>query len=70
MQDGFVSFKEFILGLLVLGGNSLEVDEDALDLVYRMHDMDRDGNIDINEAEKVGGKNREEIFLELYLLLW
>ncbi len=37
LQDGFVSFKEFALGLLVLGGNSAatNLDDEALEFMFR-----------------------------------
>jgi len=52
-SDGFVSFKEFVLGLLILGGNSATVDEDALNLMFRLHDNNGDGSITVQEAERM-----------------
>jgi len=36
-QDGKVDFKEFVIGLLILGGNSAAtaLDDEALDFMFR-----------------------------------
>eukprot|EP00092_Neocalanus_flemingeri_P013815 GFUD01014901.1.p1 GENE.GFUD01014901.1~~GFUD01014901.1.p1 ORF type:complete len:197 (+),score=51.92 GFUD01014901.1:73-663(+) len=53
-QDGRVDFKEFVMGLLVLGGNSADgLDDEALDFMFRLHDVNSDGNVEKEEAEKL-----------------
>eukprot|EP00090_Calanus_glacialis_P001724 TRINITY_DN11252_c0_g1_i2.p1 TRINITY_DN11252_c0_g1~~TRINITY_DN11252_c0_g1_i2.p1 ORF type:complete len:167 (-),score=49.30 TRINITY_DN11252_c0_g1_i2:17-517(-) len=54
-QDGMIDFKEFVIGLLILGGNSAAtcLDDEALDFMFRLHDVNQDGNIEKDEAEKV-----------------
>jgi len=50
-----VDFKEFVIGLLILGGSSAAnyLDDEALDFMFRLHDVNKDGNIEKDEAEKL-----------------
>merc|ERR1712059_24011 len=50
-----VSFKEFVLGLLILGGSSApsSLDDEALDFMFRLHDVNGDGTVEKEEAEKL-----------------
>jgi len=54
-KDGSVDFMEFALGLLILGGNSeaKNLEDDSLDFIFRLHDVNENGTIEKNEAEKV-----------------
>jgi len=46
---------EFALGLLILGGNSetKNLEDDSLDFIFRLHDVNENGTIEKDEAEKV-----------------
>jgi len=37
LKDGLIDFKEFAMGLLILGGNSAEknLEDEALDFIFR-----------------------------------
>ena len=59
IQDGFVSFKEFALGLLLISGN--EENDEAFNFVFNLFDTNGSGNIDIKEAEEVSGREKIDI---------